>query len=147
MSCRRRRQPPGPAVDASCGHLLHEERVPATTLVHVVNHLGRRPAAQDFGKQPCDTSGVEARQLDGVGGRQPRGLGEEWSQRVAPGEVVAAICAHEQQRDVPRCSHRVRQQVPGGRIRPMQVLHDHHDRALLAQLLHQLEEGALHPPG
>jgi hypothetical protein len=126
-------------------YLLHQEGVSARTGVHIINHRWRGPAAKDLGKQLSDRGRIEAVELNNLRERQPRHLGEERSKRMAPGDVIGPIRAHDQQRHLARGAHRVHQQVSGRGVRPVQILHNHYDWTFVAQGFQQLQESALNP--
>ena len=79
-------------------------------------------------------------QLDALDAGGPVHLGQPRQQRVAPMELVAAERDQEQQPLLLGIADQEGQELPGGVVRPVEVLDGEDDRSPLAQPAQQLEE-------
>ncbi|MCF0097132.1 hypothetical protein B0E54_06001 [Micromonospora sp. MH99] len=109
---------------AGDGQLLDEEGVALRTVVDVVNGTRRRLATEQVGEDRAGAVAVQPAQLDPLDTTGPVQLGEERAQRMAALQLVGAVGADQQQPARPRGPDQETDQVPGGTVRPVQVLDD-----------------------
>jgi hypothetical protein len=153
----RRGQPGEPATDHAADGVRHlrpraaggqqvtqlpgEERMPAAAAVHLAGPgvVGRVPG--DGPHQQVDLGCGQARQLDQLGTRHQVGQpGGDLGARL-----VRPVGAHHQQRARTGRLGEEAQQLHGGGIGPLQVVEDHHHRAVGDGAGQQPGDGVEHP--
>ena len=89
------------------------------------------------------------RHIDPYGAGQPADLGQEGAQRMPAGQLVGAVAGDDHHRRVGERPGQEAQQVPGRLVGPVDVLDDHHQRAVLARPLPEPGDGLeqLQPDG
>jgi hypothetical protein len=114
--------------------------------VDPLGQLGRRRRPLDPGQLGRHLVAPEPVQLQPLDPAAPVQLGQERPQRVAAVQLVGPVGHDQQQPPVPQIPVKEGQQVPGGAVRPVQVLDDQHGRPLGPQPLQQHQQQLEQPP-
>ena len=122
------------------------ERVAAGSPVDLVQQLRRRHPAELGGEQLGGLGPGQRRQLEPAHARQPGQLRQERSQRMAPADIVGAVRGGEQQRHRPERPDQQVEQIPGGPVRPLQIVDHEHQRPVGGEPAQQRPEQLQQPP-
>lgn len=94
-------------------------------------------SARIAGELAADLVVAEAVEFDAGDGAQPVQLGEERAQGVAAVDVVGAVGADDHEAAAAQGAEEIGEEVPGGGVRPVQVLQDEDDHAFGGDPLQQ----------
>ena len=126
--------------------LLHEERDATGPDGDLRRHGRVDLVTRQRGQQLGDLGLVERAEADRGHRADPVQLGERWTERVTPVQLVGAVGGHEEHALVDEVAGEEVEQVERGRVRPVQVLEHEGDRSLDRQAVqeaqHQLEQPA-----
>ena len=111
-----------------------------------LGQLGRRRRPLDAGELGGHLGRAEPGQLQALDPAAAVQLGQERPQRVAAVQLVAAVGHHQQQPAAAQVADEEGEQVAGGAVGPVQVLHHQDGRALGAQALQQPQQQLEQPP-
>ncbi len=111
-----------------------------------LDQLRRRRRPADPGELGGHLGPAEAGQLEALDPAAAVQLGQERPQRVAAVQLVAAVGHHQQQPAPAQVADEEGEQVAGGAVGPVQVLHDQDGRALGAEALQQPQQQLEQPP-
>jgi len=109
------------------GQFLRKVGVALGAGEHVIDDRVGRGVAEERAEVRHELAAVERGQLDTLDGCQPGQLGQDWTQRVPPVQVFAAITGDEDKVFAAHTREQEGEQVAGGLVGPVQVL-DHHDQ-------------------
>ncbi len=113
----------------------------------IVDQTGGRRGAEQVGGLLGQLGAAEARQLHPLDAAVACQLAEQPAQRVQAMQLVAAVGHHQQHPTRAQAGGEECDQVTGGAVRPVQVLHDQQQRRPRGQSLdhaeQQLKEAAL----
>jgi hypothetical protein len=110
--------------------LLDQERVALRAVVHDVHELGLGGGGQNGLQLRGDLVASEARQLYVLHGAHALPAGQQRAQRVGAVELVGAVRDDEQYADAAERAYEQGDQVERGRVGPVEVLDDEHERPL-----------------
>jgi hypothetical protein len=125
--------------------LLGEERVALRAAPDLLGELVVGSGPEDAGQQVGDVVAVEAGHLEPLGPAAAVQLGQERPQGMAAVQLVGAVGQHQQQPGL-EVADQEGEQVQGGAVGPVQVLHHQHGRGPAGQPLQQGQE-RLEQPG
>ncbi|SCG09961.1 hypothetical protein GA0115255_126473 [Streptomyces sp. Ncost-T6T-2b] len=119
------------------GQLLDEEGVAVGAFEDLVDECGLGDLGEDAGQLAADLVVAEPVEFDAGDGTQPVQFGEEGAQGVAAVDVVGAVGADDHEAAGAQGAEEIGEQMPGGGVRPVQILQDEDDRAVGGDLLQQ----------
>ncbi|ESU47380.1 hypothetical protein P376_4642 [Streptomyces sp. HCCB10043] len=119
------------------GQLLDEEGVAVGAFEDLVDECGLGDLGEDAGQLAADLVVAEPVEFDAGDATQPVQLGEEGAQGVAAVDVVGAVGADDHEAAGTQGAEEIGEQMPGGGVRPVQILQDEDDRAVGGDLLQQ----------
>lgn len=126
--------------------LLGQEGVSLRPLEDAVDERGTGLAPEQPGHQLGGRGAVEAVELHPAARPGPLHLGEEGPQRVPSRKLVGAERAHDPHPGPAQVPQQEGEEVAGGPVRPVEVLHHEQDGAAIAQAGQEPEE-VLEEPG
>ena len=118
---------------------LGEERVALRPSEHALHQVGGWDGAEDPDQLRPRLDLVQPGQLDAFHRAAAVQLGQVGGQPLLA-RFVVAVGGHHQDPLPPQVADQERQQVAGGAVGPMQILHHQHQRSLLAQAPEQPEQ-------
>ena len=131
------------------GELFHEVRDALAAFVNKIDdHIAGRPLHQ-LGQQLSDLGAIKAGYVDTYRAGEAANLGEEGPQRMAAGQLIGAVGRNDHHRRVGQSARQEAEQMASGLISPVNVLDDHHQRAIFTGPLQQHRDGLekLQPDG
>ena len=120
--------------------LLHQVGVAAGPVEDQVDESGRGFGAEDRTELGGDLPRLEPAQLHVLHRPDPVPAGDQRSQRVTPVQLVGAVGGQQHDPDPAQRPDQERDQLPGGLVRPMQVLEDKQQRPPGAEPAQQAED-------
>jgi hypothetical protein len=132
------RRQPGP-VQVGGHQLLGEERVALRAGQHLPDQRRRGRLAQDPGQQPGHVPAAQPAQLQPLGPAAAVQLGQERPQRMAAVQLVGPVGEHQGD-PAAQVADQEAEQVAGGLVGPVQVLHHHQQRAGLGEAVQDPEQ-------
>ncbi len=138
----------GPAGDASAGsrrQLLHEERIAATPLHHVVDRGRRRCDPSEVPHHDEDVMPAEPAEIEPNDPCIPLELGHERQDRIAPLQLIRPERGEQHDRRIAQVAREESEQPAGPVVGPLDVLHHEHDWPVASLAFDHAQHGLEEP--